>query len=49
MRSNRFERLIGTLRREYLDHLFFRSAINLTRKSEAFADYYNAYRVTSLP
>ena len=39
------ERLIGTVRREYLDHLFFWSAIDLTRKLEAFADYYNAHRV----
>jgi putative transposase len=39
------ERLIGTVRREYLDHLFFWSAIDLTRKLAAFADYYNAHRV----
>ena len=39
------ERLIGTVRREYLDHLFFWSAIDLTRKLHAFADYYNAHRV----
>jgi integrase-like protein len=39
------ERLIGTVRREYLDHLFFWSAIDLTQKLEAFADYYNAHRV----
>jgi hypothetical protein len=39
------ERLIGTLRHEYLDHLFFWSPIDLTRKLEAFADYCNAHRV----
>jgi len=39
------ERLIGTFRREYLDHLFFWNAIDLARKLDAFADYYNAHRV----
>jgi transposase InsO family protein len=39
------ERLIGTVRREYLDHAFFWSAIDLARKLDAFADYYNAHRV----
>jgi transposase InsO family protein len=39
------ERLIGTVRREYLDHIFFWNAIDLTRKLDAFADYYNAHRV----
>src|SRR6202049_1133281 len=39
------ERLIGTVRREYLDHLFFWNAIDLTRKLDAFANYYNAHRV----
>jgi transposase InsO family protein len=39
------ERLIGTVRREYLDHLFFWNAIDLARKLDAFADYYNAHRV----
>jgi hypothetical protein len=39
------ERLIGTIRREYLDHVFFWNAIDLTRKLNAFADYYNAHRV----
>ena len=39
------ERLIGTVRREYLDHVFFWSAIDLTRKLDAFRDYYNAHRV----
>jgi transposase InsO family protein len=39
------ERLIGTVRREYLDHVFFWNAIDLTRKLDAFATYYNTYRV----
>jgi Integrase core domain len=33
------------MRREYLDHVFFRNAIDLTRKLDAFADYYNTHRV----
>jgi transposase InsO family protein len=39
------ERLIGTVRREYLDHVFFWNAIDLTRKLGEFRDYYNAHRV----
>jgi len=39
------ERLIGTLRREYLDRLFFWNAVDLTRKLETFRDYYNEFRV----
>ena len=39
------ERLIGTIRREYLDRLFFWNAVDLTRKLEAFRDYYNDQRV----
>ena len=39
------ERLIGTVRREYLDHVFFWNAIDLAKKLDAFADYYNAHRV----
>src|SRR5437667_8886659 len=39
------ERLIGTIGREYLDHVFFWNAIDLTRKLDAFADYYNSHRV----
>jgi putative transposase len=39
------ERLIGIVRREYLDHVFFWSATDLARKLDAFADYYNAHRV----
>ena len=39
------ERLIGTIRREYLDRLFFWNAVDLTRKLGEFRDYYNANRV----
>jgi len=39
------ERLIGTVRREYLDRVFFWNSVDLTRKLGAFRDYYNASRV----
>jgi transposase InsO family protein len=39
------ERLIGTIRREYLDRLFFWTADDLERKLKSFKDYYNAARV----
>jgi putative transposase len=39
------ERLIGTIRREYLDRMFLWNAVNLTRKLGEFRDYYNAHRV----
>jgi transposase InsO family protein len=39
------ERLIGTVRREYLDRLFFWNSVDLTRKLAAFRDYYNEFRV----
>jgi len=39
------ERLIGTIRREYLEHTFFWNALDLARKLEDFRTYYNAYRV----
>jgi putative transposase len=39
------ERLIGTLRRGYLDHTFFWNAVDLTRKLAEFREYYNAHRV----
>ena len=38
-------RLIGTIRREYLDRLFFWTADDLERKLELFRNYYNAARV----
>jgi putative transposase len=39
------ERLIGTIRREYLDRVFFWNAADLARKLGEFRDYYNAHRV----
>ena len=39
------ERLIGTIRREYLDRVFFWNSVDLTGKLVAFQDYYNADRV----
>ena len=38
------ERLIGTIRREYLDRLFFWNAQDLERKMTAFQHYYNEHR-----
>ena len=39
------ERLIGTVRREYLDRVPFWSARDLERKLISFQDYYNNNRV----
>ena len=39
------ERLIGTIRREYLDRVFFWNVVDLTRNLNAFRDYYNAFRI----
>src|ERR1700745_602912 len=39
------ERLIGTIRREFLDHVLIWSAIDLQRKLEEFRIYYNEDRV----
>jgi transposase InsO family protein len=39
------ERLIGTLRREYLDHILFWNSVDLERKLGEFKDYYNRKRV----
>jgi transposase InsO family protein len=39
------ERLIGTIRREYLDRMFFWNAGDLARKLGEFTDYSNAHRV----
>jgi len=36
--------LIGTIRREYLDQLFFWDARDLERKLNSFAQYYNQHR-----
>jgi transposase InsO family protein len=39
------ERLIGTIRREYLDHILFWNAQDLERKLVVFRQYYNRDRV----
>lgn len=39
------ERLIGTVRREYLDHVFFFGVEDLERKLDDFQSYYNTHRV----
>jgi len=39
------ERLIGTIRREYLDHTFFWNSIDLHRKLENLRAYHNGARV----
>jgi putative transposase len=39
------ERLIGTIRREYMDHTFFWNSIDLHRKLGDFRAYYNGVRV----
>ena len=39
------ERLIGTIRREYLDRVLFWNAVDLTGKLEEFRLYYNGNRV----
>jgi transposase InsO family protein len=39
------ERLVGTIRREYLDRLFFWNGQDLKRKLELFRNYYNEHRV----
>ena len=39
------ERLIGTIRREYLDHLLFWTAEDLEEKLALFKTYYNGLRV----
>jgi putative transposase len=38
------ERLIGTIRREYLDHVLFWTAADLETKLSEFKNYYNRYR-----
>ena len=44
-RSHAFvERLIGTIRREYLDRIWFWSQTDLERKLEDYKVFYNQYR-----
>jgi putative transposase len=38
------ERLTGTIRREFLDHVLFWTAADLESKLSAFQAYYNSYR-----
>jgi putative transposase len=39
------ERLIGTIRREFLDHVLIWNAVDLEQKLEEFRIYYNENRV----
>ena len=39
------ERLIGTIRREFLDHVLIWNVVDLERKLEDFRNYYNEHRV----
>lgn len=39
------ERLIGTIRREYLDRMFCWNAVDLAQKLDECRNYYNAHRV----
>ena len=41
------ERVIGTTRREYLDHIVFLNGRDLQEKLNQFQDYYNGHRVHS--
>ena len=41
------ERLIGTIRREFLDHTLFWNTVDLERKLELFKNYYNHSRTHS--
>ncbi len=43
------ERLIGTIRREFLDHVLFWTSHDLERKLSEFKDYYNQYHAHSAP
>src|SRR5262249_42649568 len=42
-----FERLIGTIRREYLDQTFFWTAADLEEKLQTFERYFNRHRTHS--
>jgi transposase InsO family protein len=43
------KRLIGTIRREYFDHVFFSNTKNLERKPGNFKQYYNRRRTHNSP
>ena len=43
------ERLIGTIRREFLDHVLIWNAMDLEHKLEEFRIYYNENRVHQSP
>ena len=43
------ERLIGTIRREFLDQVLFWNINDLAKKLEGFRQYYNAHRVHTAP
>ena len=38
------ERVIGTIRKEYFEHVPFWNTVDLDRKLNEFKDYYNNYR-----
>jgi len=42
------ERLIGAIRREYFECVFFWNAVDRARKLNKYKDYYNAHRVRLL-
>ena len=41
------ESLIGTIRREFLDHILFWNTLDLERKLSEFQNYYNQHRTHS--
>jgi len=47
LRQRTIERLIGTIRREFLDHTLFWNAVDLERKLADFQRYYNHHRTHS--
>ena len=43
------ERLIGSIRREFLDHTLFWTARDLENKLAGYQDYYNSHRIMWTP
>lgn len=41
------ERLIGRIRREYLDQMLFSTTVDLEKKLSEFQHYYNGYRTST--